>query len=149
VTSPSPTPPVTPSVTPSPSPGALPTGELRVARGGETLLALTVEIAETPGSRARGLMGVDSLDEDRGMAFLFDSPSRGSFYMMNVVIPLDIAFWEPSGRIVDILQMEPCREDPCRLYKPSKSYVGALEVNRDVFSRTGVTVGDDVTIRRI
>lgn len=111
-------------------------------------LRMEVEIAETPEARAQGLMGVEDLRATDGMVFLFDSSTDGGFWMKNTLIPLDIAFWNDEMTIVDILQMEPCLEDPCQIYKPGASYVGAVEVEKNRLGEEGVKVGDRVDLIR-
>jgi uncharacterized membrane protein (UPF0127 family) len=109
-------------------------------RAGEQEIA--VEIADTDAERQRGLMNRTSLDADAGMVFLFPSETAGGFWMKNTLIPLSIAFYDADGRIVRILDMEPCRRDPCRIYDPEVTYVGALEVNQGAFRRWNVSEGD-------
>jgi uncharacterized membrane protein (UPF0127 family) len=92
-------------------------------------------------------MNRKSLPEDQGMAFLFSSPIRLSFHMRDTEIPLDIAFWDESNKIVDILTMTPCDQDPCEAYAPASDYVGALEVNAGVLEAEGVRPGDTVLLR--
>ena len=82
------------------------------------------------------------------MVFVFTQPTRGGFWMKNTLIPLSIAFYDRRGRILRILEMEPCRADPCRIYDPGVTYRGALEVNRGAFRRLGVARGDVVTLKR-
>jgi uncharacterized membrane protein (UPF0127 family) len=118
-------------------------------------LHLTVEIADTPEASERGLMGVEHLPDDQGMAFLWDGPSVVPFWMKDTLIPLDIAFWDEKGRIFDIQQMQPCRvpeggsaETACPLYRPGGPYVGALEVNLGLLERSGVRPGATVQLAR-
>jgi uncharacterized membrane protein (UPF0127 family) len=66
--------------------------------------------------------------------------------MKNTVIPLSIAFFDGDGIIRAILDMEPCKKEPCRLYHPRVSYTGALEVNQGAFDDWNVSVGDRITI---
>jgi uncharacterized membrane protein (UPF0127 family) len=115
---------------------------------GEHRVSVAVELATTSDQQARGLMFRTKLAPDAGMAFLFGRPVTGGFWMKNTRIPLSIAFWNARGRIVRILDMTPCRADPCPVYKPGLSYVGALEVNRGAFRRWSITRGDTLTIRR-
>lgn len=91
-------------------------------------------------------MGVERLEPDRGMVFPQSAPSSGPFYMKNTLIPLDIAFWDEGGTIVDVLQMEPCEADPCHLYYSRAPYVGAVEANLGVMVRSGVAPGDSVKV---
>jgi uncharacterized membrane protein (UPF0127 family) len=107
---------------------------------------VTVEVADTAAERRRGLMGRTSLPRDHGMAFLYDEDTDGGFWMKDTLIPLSIAFFDGEGRIVRILDMEPCRRDPCPVYRPGAGYRGALEVRRGSFARWGVAAGDTITI---
>jgi uncharacterized protein len=66
--------------------------------------------------------------------------------MKDTLIPLSIAFYGADGRIVRILDMEPCRRDPCPVYDPHATYRGALEVNQGEFRRWGVEVGDTLRV---
>jgi hypothetical protein len=121
--------------------------QIRTADG--TIELENLEVARTPASRARGLMGRASLPEDGGMVFLFDGQTRASFWMKDTLIPLSILFWQGDGRIIDILDMSPCRADPCPVYRASAPYVGAIEMNSGAFERLGVEVGDTVEYRLV
>jgi uncharacterized membrane protein (UPF0127 family) len=107
-----------------------------------------VEVADSRTERERGLMGRRELPDDAGMVFVFPTDSTSAFWMKDTLIPLSIAFYDESGRIVRILDMEPCRRDPCALYDPEASYRGALEVNRGAFERWGVGKGDVLRLER-
>ena len=107
-----------------------------------------VEIAETPAQHQRGLSGRRALAANSGMAFLWKSDVRAQFWMKDTSVPLSIAFWGRGGRILRILDMAPCRRDPCKIYDPHVAFRGALEVNRGAFARWGVRRGALVTIRR-
>ena len=129
---------------PSESPTFAP-GKALIDTGGDSVL-IDVEVAETPEQRQFGLMLRESLGERSGMVFLFFETTSGAFWMKNTLIPLSIAFFDSDGTIRAILDMEPCREDPCRLYHPRVSYTGALEVNQGAFDDWNVSVGDRITI---
>ncbi len=125
-----------------------PSGELVISREGQTLLELRVEIASTKERRAEGLMGVKSMPAGAGMVFEFGYSHRGAFYMKDTLIPLDIAFWNEEGKIVDILQMPPCEAEPCPHYPPSANYVSAVEVNMGLMQASGVSIGDQITLTK-
>jgi uncharacterized membrane protein (UPF0127 family) len=132
---------------PAASPSGLPTGILRITTASATI-ELRVRIAETDDSRRKGLMGVRHLDQDAGMAFVFDEPVETGFWMKNTLIPLSIAFWDEQRRIVAIREMTPCHEIQCPLYSPGADYVGAVEANRGFFSAHDVRPGDQVNLIR-
>jgi uncharacterized protein len=113
---------------------------------GDQIATLAVEVADSPAERERGLMGRTSLAPDTGMVFLFDRPTTTAFVMRNTRISLSIAFYDQRGRISQILDMEPCRAEPCRLYLPRTAYVGALEVPQGAFRQFGVREGDRIEL---
>ena len=125
----------------------LPRGTLVIhaAKGDRTL---QVEIAESGDARARGLMERPSLAPDAGMAFLFPELNQEGFWMRNTLIPLSIAFWDESGRIIEIFDMQPCPADPCPKFTPTAPYVGAVETNQGYFAKNLVGVGDTVELSR-
>jgi uncharacterized membrane protein (UPF0127 family) len=110
-------------------------------------VTVPVEVADSDAERARGLMNRESLDEDAGMIFLFQEDSTGGFWMRNTLIPLSIAYVGANGQILRILDMEPCRADPCPVYEPGVAYRSALEVNEGAFGEWGVEEGDRLSLR--
>ena len=113
-------------------------------QGGE--VRVDVEVADEFDEQQTGLMGRESLDPGAGMAFVWTQEFSGSFWMKDTLIPLSIAFWDDRGRIVAILDMEPCEADPCPSYDPEVRFLGALEVNAGFFDEHGVEVGDRVEL---
>ena len=113
---------------------------------GDREQTIAVEIADTPSEREQGLMNRETLPADAGMAFVYPEDVRGAFWMKDTLIPLSIAFYSGDGRILKILDMEPCKADPCPLYDPGVAYRGALEVNQGAFAGWGISAGDRLRI---
>lgn len=109
-------------------------------------IRLDLEIAKSPRQRAFGLMHRKSLPERAGMVFLFETENTGGFYMKDTLIPLSIAFLDEGGKVLRILDMEPCDEQPCRVYYPDVVYTSALEVNQGAFEKWGVSEGDVIEL---
>ena len=105
-----------------------------------------VEVADTEEQQQLGLMHRESLPPDAGMVFLFFDDRHGGFWMKNTLIPLSIAYFDRTGRILEIMDMEPCEADPCESYTPGVAYRGALEVNQGAFEGWGVEVGDRLQV---
>lgn len=120
-------------------------GRVLIDAGDDSVL-LDVEIADTPEKHAYGLMFKRSLPADEGMVFVFFEDPPSGFWMKNTFIPLSIAFFDEEGRIVRIMDMDPCRTEECPTYEPGVAYSGALEVNQGSFERWGVSVGDRITV---
>jgi uncharacterized protein len=111
-------------------------------------VTVRVEIADSDARREQGLMFRRRLAPKSGMAFVWRRDADGAFWMKNTLIPLSIAFYDARGRIVRLIDMAPCRSDPCPVYDPRATYRGALEVNRGAFRRWKVKVGDRIVVRR-
>lgn len=116
----------------------------RTARGDRSL---SVRIADTETERHDGLMGVEHLPADEGMAFVFDDASTATFWMKDTPIPLSIAFVGPDGRVVTIAEMTPCEADPCTTYAADAPYHRAVEANAGWFADHGVAVGDGMLLQ--
>ena len=121
-------------------------GPRAVVSHGDEATTIAVELADTPAAREQGLMGRTSLPADAGMVFVYPEDHAGPFWMKDTLIPLSIAFYAADGRILRILDMQPCEADPCPLYDPDVPYRGALEVNEGAFADWGITEGDRLRI---
>ncbi len=114
--------------------------------GEEGTVRVSVRIAATQETQRQGLMTEASLADNAGMAFTYPSPTDVPFWMKDTTIPLSIAFWNRQGRIVDMLDMDPCTSESCPLYRSDAPFVGAVEVNQGFFDQHGVRTGDTVEL---
>ncbi len=62
----------------------------------------SIEVATTQQEQALGLMFRRSLPEHAGMLFLYDPPQPAAMWMKNTLIPLDMVFVAPDGRVLRI-----------------------------------------------
>ena len=108
---------------------------------------LYVAVAETAQEQRRGLMAVETLPADEGMAFVFDEPANSTFWMKDTLIPLSIAFVDENDRVIGIRDMQPCEADPCPTYGIDEPYVLAIEANLGWFDEAGIEVGDHAELR--
>ena len=111
-------------------------GEARLKIGDHKL---TVEVADSPGEQVMGLMNREFLPPDRGMIFVFEEPKRAFFWMKNTSIPLDVAFLDSEGVILEILPLVPFEET--RVASKSDKVAYAIETNRDWFASRGLKPG--------
>jgi uncharacterized membrane protein (UPF0127 family) len=101
------------------------------------------ELARTEAERTTGLMFRTSLEDGRGMLFIFDRDEVLSFWMKNTLIPLSIAYIAYDGTITDIRDMYP---GDLRGVGSSRSVRYALEAPQGWFGRAGIRTGDRVIL---
>lgn len=117
-----------------------PRGQLIVIASAPRCLLLDVWFATTGEQRSRGLMYVDQLDPFAGMFFGYPQPALIAMWMKNTVLPLDMLFVGPDGRITRIAaETKPWSEDLVRSEGP---VTGVLEVNARFAATWGVRAGD-------
>lgn len=112
-----------------------PAGHAWVIFGVDTVVA---EVAATPDERAEGLMYRDEVPDGTGMLFVFEDSQPRAFWMANTYVPLDVAYMDPSYRIVDIIAMEPLVTDS---YPSDAPAMFALEVRQGWFEEQAIGVG--------
>ena len=115
---------------------------------GGTDATLAVDLADDPQERRKGLMGIEELPADHGMAFVWPGPVDSTFWMKDTLVPLSVAFVDESGLVIDVLDMEPCDTDPCPSYGIDEPFVLAVEANLGWFDDHGVGAGDRAELQR-
>lgn len=135
-----------PAATVEQSPAGLDQVSLTVTTAAGRTHRFTVEVARTPEEQARGLMHRQSLAPDRGMIFPYDPPQITSFWMKNTLIPLDIIFIAPGGRILRIeANTVPFSLEPVVSGDPVEA---VLELAGGRSAELGIAAGDTVSWTR-
>lgn len=113
---------------------------VRTARGQTDFV---VEVADTPIKQALGLMCRRSLAPDRGMLFMFSGPPTDrAFWMRNTLIPLDIIYIRPDGRVLSVAaNAQPLNEMPIPAGGPTKA---VLELAAGRAAKIGLMPGDRI-----
>lgn len=107
---------------------------------------LRVKVADSMSETRRGLMHKNDLPENEGMLFVLSFEAEHSFWMKNVLIPLDMIWISSNKEIVHIEHSAPpCKKDPCPGFRPSFPALYVLEVNGGWAIRNGIELGDQVT----
>ena len=105
------------------------------------------EIADTPLRQARGYMRRAEIGPDEAMVFVFEAPGVRTFWMKNVVVPLDMIWMDETFRIVHIDHaVPPCRVDPCPSYGTIRATRYVLEVAGGIARSEELAVGDKLQI---
>ena len=120
---------------------------LVVTPNGESLV---MEVAETDAERARGLMGRPNVPRGAGMYFRFPVADRHPFWMMNCLIPLDIAWLDENGVVVYVSEgTPPCAAAPCPTYTPPAPASQVIELGAGEARRLGIVRGARVLLERL
>ncbi len=79
--------------------------------------ALQVAVFETPQAHRFGLMGIQQLPENTGGLFVFEAATPVHFWMKNVLIELDILFFDQQGELLSRVESaQPCGEFHCPIF---------------------------------
>jgi len=120
--------------------------DMEISIGDGKVINLRVEIADTPEERALGLSHRKYLGDYEGMYFVFEQNTNISFWMKDMLLPLDIIFVDESGFIVDIKEgQQPCVSS-CPSIFSNTAYRYVLEVNSGFCSTNGVKIGNGVLV---
>ena len=91
---------------------------------------VTMAIASTDEQRIRGLSVIEKMNENEGMLFLFDKPSKQGFWMNKMNFPIDIIWLDSNNKVVHIeKQLEPCKLFlACPVYNPEVDSLYVIEL---------------------
>lgn len=104
-----------------------------------------VELAATPEERQQGLMFREHLPPGRGMLFVQPRTGPATFWMKNTRIPLDMLFFDPQGRLLEIIaDVPPCTTPRCPVYSSDGPVKYVLELNAGTARRLGLKPGDQL-----
>jgi uncharacterized membrane protein (UPF0127 family) len=104
-----------------------------------------VEVARTPEQQAQGLMFRESLPANSGMIFLFPEGGVHKFWMKNTMIPLDMIWMDPQGKVLFVSSnTPPCKADPCPNYGPDAPASSVLEIAGGMAKKERVEAGNAI-----
>ena len=116
--------------------------------GGE-VCEVCLWLADDDATRQRGLMGVTDLGDAVGMAFVWEQPRTGNFFMFQTPTPLSIAWFDDAGAHVGQADMDPCLEDnsaTCERYTADSPYVVAVEMFGGQLDVIGIGPGSSIEL---
>ena len=116
-------------------------GEIYLIKAsGDTLRKLDVELAETDYEHQTGLMYRESMDNDKGMLFIYDNARTRSFFMKNTYIPLDIIYYGADSTLVSIQKNATPRDETSLPSEGPTQFI--LEINGGLSDQWGIEQGD-------
>ncbi len=103
----------------------------------------TLEVADTPEKRARGLMWRSELPLDRGMLFVYPGQGKYRIWMKNTKIPLQVIWVGDDYRVQAVKTLLPCGTGPCLSFGIEQKSLYVIELNAEV---PGIEPGMQVNI---
>ena len=105
---------------------------------------IKVDLALTPVEQEQGLSGRQSLAENEGMLFVFESPGKYQFWMKDMNFPIDMIWLNENGKVVYIKRNASSELYP-ETYGPGPNDGNAkfvLEVVSGFSDKNNLKVGD-------
>ncbi|CAL67698.1 DUF192 domain-containing protein [Christiangramia forsetii] len=123
-------------------------GELYLIKAsGDTLKKLDIELAESDYEHQTGLMYRESMEENQGMLFIYNSERVRNFYMKNTYISLDIIYYEADSTLVSIQKNTTPRDETSLPSEGPAQYI--LEVNGGLSDQWGLEQDDKFSLKKI
>jgi|SRR3989344_2747255 len=107
---------------------------------------ISLEVMESLEEKSTGLMFRDSLDENKGLLFVYNTPEKRGFWMKNVKFPIDILWLDKKNKVVYIERDVPGCMGDCKVYYPDTEAYNVIEVNANFTLNNNIKVGDFVEI---
>lgn len=108
----------------------------------------SLEIADTPATRAQGLSGRDSMSNRQGMLFVFDQPDAGCFWMKDMRFNLDIIWLDNSNKVI-YMQQDLSPSTYPHDYCPGQNSQYVLEVNAGTAKSLNLKLSDKITLQNL
>lgn len=84
------------------------------------------------------------LDPGSGMLFVFDKESRYSFWMKNMLFPIDIIWLDKDKKVVAVKERAPVCADACEVYHSNRDAQYVIETEAGFIQAHQVKPGDQV-----
>lgn len=108
-------------------------------------VAFSVSIADDKAERQQGLSGVASLPKYGGKLFIFDTAAKHGIWMKDMLIPLDILWFDENFNLIHIEENVSPETYPA-IYAPREDARYVLEINAFAASTAGIGLGSTLTL---
>ena len=108
--------------------------------------SVKVDLALTPLEQEQGLSGRTELGPNEGMLFVFDTPGKYSFWMKDMLFPIDMIWLAPDSRVVYVKKDARLESYP-ESFTPDEEAKYVLEVESGFADKYNLQVGDRVEFK--
>lgn len=107
---------------------------------------LSVEIADSPVKKAKGLSGRKSLPEDQAMLFIYQNPTIPKFWMKEMKFAIDIV-WIKGGKVLQVSKNVSPENLPFpKTISPEKQVDSVLEITAGMAEKLAIKPGDKIIL---
>lgn len=106
-----------------------------------------VQVAARSDELERGLMDRRGLGRDDGLLFVYEKAQQMHFWMRNTPTPLDIGFFDRSGKLEEIYPLYPF--DERTVSSRSEQLQFAVELNQGWFRDNGIKPGAQLDLKAV
>lgn len=108
-------------------------------------VAFSVAIADDKAERQQGLSGVPSLPTYGGKLFIFDTAAPHGIWMKDMLIPLDILWFDENFTLIHIEENVSPDTYPA-IFAPRENARYVLEINAYAAKNAGIGLGSTLTL---
>ena len=100
-----------------------------------------VEVAQSDAQKSLGLSDREGLNQNAGMLFIFNKPSKQYFWMKDMKFPIDIVWIDENKKIVGLVENAKPEDYP-ETYPSPQNVVYVLEIGSGEVKKQGIKIGD-------
>ena len=101
-------------------------------------------------ARYKGLSDREEIEVDGGMLFVFPKPQTLRFVMRRCLVPIDLIYLDPAGRVIKMhrMEVEPYdrQDDDLTHYSSQWPALFAIELRGGSIDRLGIKKGDKIDL---
>jgi len=104
---------------------------------------IKTEVRDTDAGRTLGLSGHAPLAEGEGMLFIFDESLEYTFWMKDMLFPIDIIWIDANKKVIEVSE-NASPESYTNTFSPVSPAMYVLEVPAGTYSKNNIHQGDRV-----
>ncbi len=116
----------------------------------DTIIAKSVELADSFWKKAKGLMFRNELEKESGLLMVFKDEDFVGIWMMFMKFPIDLIYLDSKKHVVGLFEnIKPIGLNPktWRVYYPEDPARYVLELRSGTVKKTGTKMGDILNFR--
>lgn len=102
-------------------------------------------IARTVEQRQEGLSGVQYLNDDEAMLFVFDQDGRWSIWMKDMNFPIDIVWLDANQKVIYVVKNASPDSYPATVFTPKTSARYVVEIKAGMVDRQRIAISQTAT----